>query len=392
MTKESKGKNKGEWSELYAFIKILADGELPSANDDLSSNYGKIIKFKSVIVKGRNGGNNRYVIDKKIIKIYDSHGILIDCFNRVLLAQKAANLAAKILKGKGSSFKIPEAVNIQNELHLFNTSAGSKTKADLEAVIFDVSSNAETRLGFSIKSFLGGNPTDLNASRHTQYIYHLPGMDANSAKTINEINTKNKLADRFKAIFNKCTKIQYCRMQSVEFERNIKKLDTMMPEFLAFMAIERFRPSGKKRPIYAYKTVGALTKALSRNKGLHSKHRLSYDDYKYKIKLLLEAVSLGMVPSEIWNGYSKAKGGFLIVKNSGEIVYFSIFDRDRYLDYLFNNMIFETPSSSPKTPSNPTGKNFPYSQIFCRGSNRDMFFVKITMQLRFEKGFHKKII
>jgi type II restriction enzyme len=77
-----------------------------------------------------------------------------------------------------------------------------------------------------------------------------------------------------------------------------------------------------------------------------------YELYEYKVKKLLEATALGMVPSKAWKGIEEANGGFIIVKPEGEIVTFLIYDRNIFLDYLFNSTIFETPS----THRNPCAK------------------------------------
>ena len=42
--------------------------------------------------------------------------------------------------------------------------------------------------------------------------------------------------------------------------------------------------------------------------------------YRYKIKKLLCAIALGMMPARKWNGQDEANGGYIIVRNSGDVV------------------------------------------------------------------------
>ena len=68
--------------------------------------------------------------------------------------------------------------------------------------------------------------------------------------------------------------------------------------------------------------------------------------YKYKIKQLLVNIALGMMPATIWNGNFTANGGYIIVKETGDIICYHIYDKNRFENYLFNNIKLDTPSLS----------------------------------------------
>ena len=91
---------------------------------------------------------------------------------------------------------------------------------------------------------------------------------------------------------------------------------------------------------------------------------------KHKVKDLLVAIALGMVPKTKWNGIDEANGGYIIVKADGEIVCYHIYDRTRLRNYLYKNTKFDSPSSSR------TGAGILYEE-----ENQVMF--KLTGQIRF---------
>lgn len=67
---------------------------------------------------------------------------------------------------------------------------------------------------------------------------------------------------------------------------------------------------------------------------------------QHKVKDLLVAIALGMVPKTKWRGIDEANGGYVIVKPNGDIVCYHIYDRNRLRNYLYKNTKFDSPSSS----------------------------------------------
>ena len=56
---------------------------------------------------------------------------------------------------------------------------------------------------------------------------------------------------------------------------------------------------------------------------------------------MLVAVALGMEPNTKWNGLEDANGGYIVVKDDGEVLY----DRNKLREYLYRNTKFDSPSS-----------------------------------------------
>lgn len=84
--------NRGEWSEIYTFFKLLADGKLHAANADLSLNatsYYPIVK----IIRQQKSFTFEYVLDDSNISVTKDNGnAVLRTIDRSALAAAAADL------------------------------------------------------------------------------------------------------------------------------------------------------------------------------------------------------------------------------------------------------------------------------------------------------------
>jgi len=118
--------------------------------------------------------------------------------------------------------------------------------------------------------------------------------------------------------------------------------------------------------------VADLTMELSKNKLMQQKFGLSLTNYEYKIKNFLDAIALGMVPSKSWDGFSKAHGGYIVVKENGDVVCYHLYNRDEFRSYLFENTKFDAPSTT----------RYGYGELY---EENDKLFFKLNLQIRFVK-------
>jgi hypothetical protein len=65
---------------------------------------------------------------------------------------------------------------------------------------------------------------------------------------------------------------------------------------------------------------------------------------RHKVKELLRQSALGMNPGSQWDGQVEAHGGWIIVKDSGDIVCFHLINDDDFREYLLAGTKFDTPS------------------------------------------------
>jgi type II restriction enzyme len=241
------------------------------------------------------------------------------------------------MKNSSGSFPIEEAEELITELKCTQIKAGNSDKADIIMTVKDQGSPMSVEMGFSIKSMLGGAATLLNASGSTNFVYRIEGFKGNADK-INRIDSRSKVRDRIKMIEESGGKIVFDSLASERFKNNLKKIDVVFTEILA-AALKNFY-EGKGA------TIAETCSSLSQNEELAEKYDLDEDDFKFKIKVFLRAIALGMVPNRAWDGLNAAHGGYLIVKEDGDVVCYHLYNMDIFQDYLFKNTKFDTPSTS----------------------------------------------
>jgi len=357
------GNNKGEWSEFYAFLKILDERKIFAADKNLDIIEGKYFVFHKIIREEKDEVLKIYDISQSDthVLITDRDEVLLKDFDASSLKEKTLKIFERIKNEQSSSFIIPEAEELMKELLCTKVKASNDKKADLVAVIYDRISKTMPMLGFSIKSMVGGASTLLNAGKTTNFVYKISNFSG-SVDEVNAINTKAQIRDRIKKVKENGGTFEYAGVSNEQFGSNMKMIDTALPEFIAYMLLDFF--SDERR------TVADLTKELSENEIISKKFGLSLTDYEYKIKNFIDAVALGMVPSKPWDGYSKAHGGYIVVKQNGDIVCYHLYNRDEFRSYLYENTRFEGASSS----------RHEYGSLY--EENGELFF-KLNLQIRF---------
>lgn len=296
------------------------------------------------------------------IFIFNKNNEKVDVADRASISGKVEKIFKKIKTSTNRTFSIPLADAAMQELHCTQIKAASMRKADLFLKIYDRISPTTPDLGFSIKSMLGSPSTLLNASSHTNFVYKI-SKDVN-AKEINLVEGASKIRDRIEQIEKNGAIIEYDHMDSEDFEKNLRMIDTMFPQMIA-AALKAFY-GGHGR------TLAELSDYLEEEHIIREKFRLSQNDYAYKVKHFLMSVALGMTPQGEWNGLTEAHGGYIIVREDGELVCYHLYNRDQFQEYLFENTKLETPSSS----------RHKFGIVYEENGEQ---FIKLNLQIRFLK-------
>jgi hypothetical protein len=352
--------NKGEWSEIYALFKLLSDKKLSPGDADLQSIenlFFPIIK----IIRNESGGNYEYEIKGDIVVV--SGGVEKLKIQIKNFSYQAASLLEKI-KGATGVFSIPEVEIFMNEVNCKTLKAKSSSKSDIKIVIYDSRVNQEAELGFSIKSQLGGDSTLLNAAKTTNFIYVILGFKGSNTEIfrINSIESRSKIKDRLNEITALGGKIKFDAVEQDIFKNNLVLIDSLLPNILGEI-VKQFYTSNKN-------TIKELTEIVNEINPLGYDKQFSHSFYEYKIKRFLTDVALGMMPSKVWSGIYDATGGYLVVKESGEILCYHIYNRNQFEEYLFENTKLETASSS----------RHEFGSLFI---DNDRLQIKLNLQIRF---------
>ncbi len=353
--------NKGEWSEIYTLLKIIADKQLFAGDSDLNKIETLIFPIVKIL-RDETDGNFEFSYDKDLVIVKnDSKEFRIS----VEEFQKQAHFLLTKLKEKtNATFSISEVETFINSFNSKTIKAKSTVKSDIRIIIHDQRTGTNPELGFSIKSQLGGASTLLNAGKTTNFIYKVNKLNltAKQIKEVNAIDTRSKIKDRLEKLKELKGKFQFENPESSVFENNLVLIDSALPKIISEILLLFFTSNHSK--------TSDLVTEISKTNPLGYNLENNHPFYSYKIKRFLTDIALGMMPSKVWTGELDATGGYLVVKDDGEILCYHIYNRNEFEDYLFTNTKMETASST----------RHEFGVVY--EQNEQLYF-KLNLQIRF---------
>ena len=348
--------NKGEWSELYALFQILGEGKIHAGDAKLNKLASPIYPILHVL---RNDIVKDFEIDS-IRNIVITHGGVSNTIPMTDFLNEATSLLSQLQTNKGRSFNILSTQAFMGSIGVSKIKAPSINKADIELVIHDPVTSMVNQLGFSIKSQLGSPSTLLNASGATNFVYRIDGnMNATKMNNINNIpDHKNRIA----SIFSAGCSLTYDYLDNTQFLANLLFIASDLPKILSECLIEDSIATGGD--------LASITNKIASANPLGYPTSNFMSIYENRMKQLLVAAALGMVPSKPWNGYYTAPGGYIVVKTNGDVICYHFYNRNLLEDYLYNNTKFERGGRHKHG----------FGEIFQKGND---FYIKLNLQIRF---------
>lgn len=333
--------NIGEWSEIYTFLKLLGAGELYAANENLE--LIKDIYYPIVSILRKEERDLEYRRDG-LVKIIDGDNSSLLAEIPFATFQTNAEKVLKTIKNdasKGRTFGVAEVEEFLKSIHVKKLKANSNKKEDINLIIHDFRTGLTPTLGFSIKSQLGGASTLLNAGNATNFEYNL-NSDKYSVRESSDVgydvgDERLRIRDKIASLIEQGYDFEFVSTGNEIFTLNLGMIDSRLPEIISNMVLYYY--SGRAS------TVKDLVALLEQENPLNF-HTDTHKLYAYKIKRFLVAVALGMTPAKAWEGDYWASGGYIIVKDDGELVCYHIYNVNEFENYLFNNTKFDTPSTS----------------------------------------------
>jgi hypothetical protein len=320
--------NKGDWSEMYAFVTIICSGRLEIVTSDLESTSRYLSAQSAEQGLAKENGTPIACINS-----LDTTG---SCVTSTKLTNKdfqrlnelRLELFSEISSpNTSSSFTSEAGLEIMQILNLKSVSAGSGTKTDITISTLDGTSSLRTR-GFSVKSQAGSRSSLVNAGRTTNFEYLT--RSAVDAKEVNEIATRNKMQDRLKKIESYGELIPLlCSNPSFSYNlRFFGPLESVIADLLLYY----YRGEGKALPVL-------IDLYVARHPGIAKKH------IEFQLSSFLRACALGMTPGTRWTGNLQAHGGYIIVKANGDVVCIPLENDDDFRMYLLKNAELDTADS-----------------------------------------------
>lgn len=352
--------NKGEWSELYAFVKLLSMGKLYAADENVNRIDNIYFPILKVLRSEDTDMDMEYVISSAdgSVEVH-LHADIIRNIPQNNLIQMAARLYNGILTGGNRAFEINGAEQIMGDLACTKISAPSTDKTDITMQLHDIHTGYNPICGFSIKSELGSPPTLLNASGATNFVFEVIGLSDEQMEEVNGICTNTKILDRMERIYSYGT-MEFRKAHNSNFSGNLMLIDTYMDDIISELLLDYYRNN-----------ISDCKSLVSR---LEDRNPMGYPRpglYEYKFKKFLCSVALGMMPARVWDGHDEANGGYVIVKDDGDVVAYHLYNRDAFETYLLNNTKFERASTS----------RHGYASIYKEADEKK--YINLNLQIRF---------
>jgi hypothetical protein len=330
----NKKANKGEWSELLVFTKIANDAHIDMSNAKLQTLVGQKLEISKIlrddIIFSISDANKifRTTTDGNIVEIL-----------KTTLPKRIKEFTSEIISADGV-FQSKWGNDLLDSFQLSKIKAASNKKSNIDLTLTDPKTLLETNAGFSIKSYMGGKSSLLNASKqNTNFQFRVKDFQGDFSK-VNAIKSRNKVRDRIANIISNGGIFEFNKAKGDIFGRNLMKIDSLMPAILGNLTFVNFIITKKRKKILDVIQSDELMEFL---KSLPI--QLDSDLISYKVKSLLLDIALGMVPKKDWDGRQSADGGYIVVKKTGEVVCFHVYNFADFSDYLFLNTMFDTPST-----------------------------------------------
>lgn len=355
--------NKGEWSELYTFFQLLADGKLFSADESLNQtkSFVEIVSIQ----RGDSGRNLNFKLSEggniNIIDIESGNSIL--SFPQSEALKIARNLVVEINSAADVTEGLKRAIE---RLKIVQVAEKSQSKGDINILVYDPVHGVSTDQKFSIKSFLGSDPTLFNANRTTNIKYRISDSSNGpiSREHLNEVNnitSGHKYIKRIARILELGYTVNFDSYEDSTFKLNLQVIDSDLPEIIAHIVLDKY--------------ISKIVKITDVIRKISDDNPMQYDlsqghrFYEYRIVNFLVEAALGMTSKSVWSGKYDVVGGIIIVKPDAELLCYHLIDFNKFRQYLKNSSRLD----------NPSGSKMGYGSIF---TEMNESYIKLNFQIK----------
>lgn len=357
--------NIGEWSEPYALLKLIVDKKLHLGEENfkkVEAVFYPILK----IIRNEKDRNVSFSYEDELIIITDGKLLFkIPIYEFI----KNTKLCLNEIKGKKKSkgaFSIPEIEHFLNSFSIDTLKAKSKLKNDITIQIEDPNSFLMPTLGFSVKSQLGRPATLLNASGATNFTFLIKNNHLDET-IISKIDAAKEFSEKIEIIKNAGAILEFEKIDNEIFLTNLQTVDFNFGKIMADVVLMFYTNA-----ISSENTIEKFIAKIEEKNPIGYNLSINPMMYEMMMKKFLTDYALGMRAAEVWTRDYQATGGYLIVKNDGELICYHFYFTKNFENYLYKNTKLET--------GDPKKHNF--GKIYeINGQQK----IKLNLQIRFIK-------
>jgi hypothetical protein len=357
--------NIGEWSEPYALLKLIVDKKLHLGEENfkkVEDVFYPILK----IIRNEKDRNVSFSYEDELIIITDGKLLFkIPIYEFIENTKFCLNEIKTKKKSKGA-FSIPEIEDFLNSFSIDTLKAKSKLKNDITIQIEDPNSFLMPTLGFSVKSQLGKPATLVNASGATNFTFLIKGNYLDEG-IISNIDKVKEFSKKIEIIKNSGAKLEFEKIDNEVFFTNLQTVDFNFGKILADVVLMFYTNA-----ISSENTIAKFITKIEEKNPIGYNLSINPMMYEMMMKKFLTDYALGMRAAEVWTRDYQATGGYLIVKDDGELICYHFYFTKNFENYLFRNTKLET---GKKEKHN-------FGKIYSENGQQK---IKLNLQIRFIK-------
>ena len=323
---------KREWSELYAFFRLLADGYVYSGTSDIKKNEA-ICWPVAMVQREEHDGTRRYVIEGENIHIIGEN--VDKRIPREDFSTVADIVLDAVKRSKDMDVTSPEGVEeFLDEVAIYDLEAKTDDRTDFHVAFY----HEHTPLvGFCVRSRLSPMFPLLDGGRTANFKFEQTGVKF-ATPTVNKINAFGEEEDvcgRMLMIERLGGNLKFNDAADKIFRSNLGMIDLHFPRVLGEMC--------RAMHLEGITRVSELTDYIKQLNPLKIKEELitKHRYYEHKMKEFLLALALGMRPAKMYNGTDSAVAGFILVDGAGELYCYQKAERQVFADFLYYNTRLE---------------------------------------------------
>lgn len=126
--------NKGEWSEIYTLLKVIADKQLYAGDSNLNKIENLIFPIIKVL-RDESNGTFEFSYDNDLVIVKNNNEEIRISINE--FKKQAYFLLSKLKEKTSATFSIPEIEQFINSFNSHSLKAKSTVKSDIKIVIHD---------------------------------------------------------------------------------------------------------------------------------------------------------------------------------------------------------------------------------------------------------------
>ena len=323
---------KREWGELYAFFRLLADGQVNAGTPDAKKNEDLSWPV-AMVQREEHDGTRQYIVEEENIHIVGEN------IDKLVPREDFATVAGLVLDAVKASREndvtSPDGVEeFLDEVAIFDLEAKTEDRTDFYVAFYHKDAPL---VGFCVRSRLSAMFPLLDGGRTANFKFEQTGVKF-ATPTVNKINgfgEEDDVVGRMLMIERLGGNLKFNDASDKIFRSNLHMIDLHFPRVLGEMC--------RAMQLEGITKVSELTEHIKQLNPLKIKDELitKHRYYEYKMKQFLMALALGMRPAKMFNGTDSAVAGFLMVDGQGEVLCYQKADRDTFADFLYYNTRLE---------------------------------------------------